>query len=114
MTKPALIVILVCALLGLFFGYKQKPQTLPSGEESKISDFRGVVYITKPIAAKGKVNADNAENRTVTKDKVPSDAVPAINLAAGHAVKNDIAAGQILRMSDLDIRPTGFIRIVNY
>lgn len=82
--------------------------------ELKNSDLRQVVYVTKPIAAKGKVAADNAENRTIAKDKIPSDAVPAINLAAGHAVKSNIAAGQILRMSDLDIRPTGLIRIVNY
>lgn len=114
MTKPALIIILVCALVGLYFGYKHADQKPQPQAELMNADLRQVVYVTKPIAAKGKVDADNTENRTIAKDMVPSDAVPALSLAAGHSVKNNIAAGQILRMSDLDIRPSGFIRIVNY
>jgi flagella basal body P-ring formation protein FlgA len=114
MTKPALVLIVLCVLVGALFGINSMSKGPPEREEVITKTDEGqVIYALKAIPKGSKISLTALQEKSIERWKIPNNAVPTLSIAAGQEARNDISSGQIILMSDLNSRPSGSTRIDN-
>ena len=108
MTKFAIIIIVLCAGVGLFFGsswHDSAPRpSEPTARRSKYRNEAQVVFAERSIAKGSFIKAMDVRGEYLPRWKAPEQAVLDTDIAIGRKAAVDISPRQIILLTDLVIK----------